>query len=113
MIYIKIQTKVNSAKKKKPFLIKILSIFIPKANPDYENKIDLVSDWLLEFRSDNSTPNREIGLDNHKKVLVKMPHKENYGYWTDNTMTLNDFKNSFETKKIPQEFFELKWKELH
>lgn len=118
MIYVKItmdkdlKDSSEKVKKKKSFLVRILSMFIPIANPDYEDKIDLVSDWLLEFETESSTPNREIGLSSQNKVLMKMPYKNNYGYWCDNNLIYKDFKKSFTTVVINKSLFDDKWKEL-
>lgn len=32
-----------------------------------------------------------------------MPYKNNYGYWTDNNLKLNDFKTTFVTSEISAE----------
>jgi hypothetical protein len=41
---------------------------------------------------------------------MKMPNKENYGYWTDNSLRLDDFKQHFNVSEINKESFELHWK---
>jgi hypothetical protein len=87
----------------------ILYRIFPIANPDFDKKIDDVRIWLLEFDSNNGTPTREIGLDANEQVIAKMPYNENYGYWTDNNMTLKDFSNQFQVIEISQDFFEQKW----
>lgn len=87
-----------------------LELIIPKANPDYEKKIDSVVYWLLEFESKRSTPEREIGLDSNEEVIVKMPYKNNYGYWVDNSLTLEGFQKTFKVEEITKEYFDEKWK---
>lgn len=87
-----------------------LGIIIPKANPDYDDRIGLVNYWLLEFENKDSVPNREIGLGVNEDVILKMPYKKNYGYWVDNSLTFSDFKNTFEAVEITNEYFEEKWK---
>jgi hypothetical protein len=88
---------------------KTLSLFIPIANPDFESKIDAVSDWLIEFENGNEYPNREIGLNTSGKPIMVMPWKKNYGYWIDNNLLLKDFKSKFDAIDIAEEEFEKYW----
>ena len=84
----------------KKAVIGIVSAVIPKANPDFEDKIDFVETWIVELDDETGIPEREIGMDKDGRIIVKMPFKNNYGYWTDNNLLLADFKNHFETKEI-------------
>lgn len=93
----------------KKALIGILSTFIPKANPDFDNKIDEVKYWLVECDNESGIPEREIGLDKEGRVILKMPYKDNYGYWTDNNLLLNDFKEYFVVSEISKDSFEQSW----
>ena len=81
----------------KKAIIGIVSSIIPKANPDFENKIDLIETWIVELDNETGIPEREIGMDKDGRIIVKMPFKDNYGYWTDNNLLLTDFKDSFNT----------------
>ena len=38
-----------------------------------------------------------------------MPYNDNYGYWTDNNLLLNDFKKHFVVTEISKEIFEKSW----
>lgn len=100
----------------KLFLLKsfvnVLKVVIPQANPDYEQRIDDVKYWLLEFDDENPYPVREVGLDENEQSIVKMPYKKNYGYWTDNELKLEDFKKSFNTEAIEKDYFIEKWNDL-
>ena len=87
----------------------VLSAIIPKANPDFENKIVFVKSWLVELDSDTGIPEREIGLDINEQVILKMPFQNNYGYWTDNNLILKDFKEHFKTSEISNAEFEKYW----
>lgn len=87
----------------------ILTTVIPKANPDYENEIDKVKSWLIELETETGIPQREIGLDNLGKPILKMPYKDNYGYWTENNLLLDDFKKHFQVREIDPTMFETKW----
>jgi len=79
----------------KKLLVGVLTTIIPKANPDFEDKIDEVKYWLVECDNESGIPEREIGLDKEGRVILKMPYKDNYGYWTDNNLLLKDFKRTF------------------
>ncbi|MEP6262818.1 MAG: hypothetical protein ABJ092_14675 [Gillisia sp.] len=94
----------------KSAIIGILSSIIPKANPDFDAKIDLVENWLVELDLETGIPEREIGLNKNGQVIVKMPFKKNYGYWTDNNLILKDFKKHFKTSEISNSDFEKYWK---
>lgn len=92
---------------------KIIKSIFPKANPDFDDKIHTVLIWLLEFENEEDFPNKEIGIDENNNVILKMPYKKNYGYWTDNNLKYNDFINLFNAEIINAEEFERKWNELH
>lgn len=96
---------------KKAF-IDILTKIIPKANPDFDDKIDDVQYWLVECVLETGTPEREIGLNKEGLVILKMPFKNNSGYWTDNNLLLNDFKEHFAASEISKESFEQNWERL-
>ena len=87
----------------------ILTTIIPIANPDFENKIDEVSTWLIEFEGDSYYPNREVGLDILDNPIMIMPWQKNYGYWTDNNLTIENFRSHFNTIDISKEEFERYW----
>ncbi|MBD8019098.1 hypothetical protein H9628_11505 [Weeksellaceae bacterium Sa1CVA4] len=93
----------------KKALVGILTSIIPKANPDFEGKIDEVQYWLVECDNETGIPEREIGLDKEGRVILKMPHKDNSGYWTDNNLLLNEFKEHFNVSEISRESFEQSW----
>jgi hypothetical protein len=93
----------------KKTLISVLTTIIPKANPDFEEKIENVKYWLVELESETGIPQREIGIDAGNKVIMIMPYKNNYGYWTDNNLLLDDFKEHFNVSEISKENFEQLW----
>ena len=88
-------------------LSKVLSL-VPIANPDYEPKLHLVREWLIEF-DDDGRPNREVGLDSHGFPIVSGPDDRNYGFWPDTNMLLNDFAGD----PIEKALFEAVWKQAH
>ena len=111
-IKIKISSQEWKISKFQSIFLKILYIVFPVANPDFEKVIDQVREWYIEFDEDEPIPIREIGVDENSKVIAKMPYKNNYGYWTDNSLTYDDFLERFDTTEISQADFEDKWKEL-
>lgn len=113
MIYLKIKEPDGTVKKEgfiKRSIQFFLELIIPKANPDYDGKISFVTYWLLEFEGKDSVPDREIGLGINEEVILKMPYRNNYGYWVDNNLTFEDFQDTFEAEEITREYFEEKWK---
>ncbi|MEH1009462.1 hypothetical protein VDP25_17115 [Winogradskyella sp. ECml5-4] len=93
----------------KKALIGIFGAIIPKANPDFENKFDLVEKWIIELDNETGIPEREIGMDKKGRIIVKMPFKKNYGFWTDSNLVFSDFKGQFSTSKITRDTFENYW----
>jgi len=92
-------------------LEKIARKIIPLANPDFEAKILETNIWLIEFDNEN-IPVREIGINNLNEPIMIMPYKNNYGFWTDNNLKLQDFKNGFEFYEIDGDAFENNWKKF-
>lgn len=93
----------------KKVFIGIIEKVIPKANPDFESKIASVVRWMLELETETGIPQREIGIDKEGEVIMIMPFKNNYGYWTDNNLLLNDFITRFNAAEISIETFERLW----
>jgi len=83
--------------------------FIPQANPDFDNRIYDVAEWQLEIDPSNSLPNREIGKDVTGKIILIMPWRENYGYWTDNSITIDYFVDHFKAIGIDKSEFDNNW----
>lgn len=90
-------------------ITRLVYFFKLSANPDYDEKINEVEYWVLEFENKNEFPIREIGLDKNKNIILKMPYKNNYGYWTDNNMRYEDFLSSFKCKIVSEDYFNKKW----
>ena len=80
--------------------------FIPKANPDYENKLHLVKEWVIEF-DESGLPDREIGLDLNGNLVLSGPNSNNYGFWLDSNMLFKDFQGT----NCSAEFFDQTWRE--
>ena len=54
-------------------LARILTLIIPKANSDFDGKIDRVKQWILEFEEDDGIPTSEIGLNKSGEIIMIMP----------------------------------------
>jgi hypothetical protein len=91
--------------------MKIFYFFRLTANPDYDSKIKDVFYWLVEYDEEN-IPTREIGLDENDNVILKMPYKKNYGFWTDNELLYDDFISRFSAIKVDNSYFNDRWNEL-
>ena len=86
--------------------------FIPVGNSSFEDIIDEVSQWLVEFKNGEKYPNREIGLNVFQHPIMIMPWRRNYGYWIDNNLLLDDFKSNFKAVEITEEEFENHWQQF-
>lgn len=80
-------------------VIRILLFFIPRANPEYESKMHLVREWLIEF-DQAGNPVREIALDEQGQFLFGGPNSRNYGFWPDTNMRLDDFEGEPFEKEV-------------
>lgn len=92
----------------KNLIVKILGFVLPKANPDFEDLYDNVKKWKIEFNISKNYTERELGFDKNENLIVIAPYKSNYGFWTDNNLTLDDYKN-FKPTKITKEEFDNDW----
>lgn len=113
MIYLTFLNK-NKGKKGSSFFMKcvefMLSLFIPRANPTLEDNINKVHTWYIEYDTEEKYTRREIGLDENEVVVFKAPYSDNYGFWCDVDMNLDDYYRCFEPHKIPREEFDKLWK---
>ncbi|MEM6814199.1 MAG: hypothetical protein AAF600_07350 [Bacteroidota bacterium] len=103
-------TKGEKESHVKSFIARTLSFFLPKANPDFDNLYDDVVTWILEFENPEY-PNREIGLDEDEKVIVKGPYRKNLGFWIDTDMRLKDFEK-YKPEVVDASLFENQWEEI-
>jgi hypothetical protein len=93
----------------KRIILWFVNFILPKANPEFDDIIKNVKYWFLEFENENEFPTREIGLDCDGRIIMKMPYKNNYGYWTDNNLRIKDFDRLFKVQYIDKKEFEDKW----
>ena len=93
----------------KDSLTKVLTTIIPKANPDFDDKIRDVRHWILEVDDEEGRPEREIGLDDQGNVMMIMPWQKNYGFWTDSNVLVDDLAKSHEMDFVDKDYFERLW----
>lgn len=89
-------------------LWRAILFFVPRANPDYDKKMHLLHEWLIEF-DEAGNPGREIGLDAQGEPVLAGPDARNYGFWLDTNMTLKNF----ERNDVDAELFEALWNQFH
>jgi hypothetical protein len=92
--------------------MKVFSLIVPKANPDFEGKIQDVRQWILEVNDKEGTPDREIGLDDTGNVMMIMPWRNNYGFWTDSNVLVDDLAKSHEMQFVNRQEFESLWNDF-
>ena len=97
-----LQRKIENA------VIKIFTALIPKANPDFENLLPKVVYWKVEYSISEDASMREIGFDKNETSIVAMPLGKNYGFWTDNHLTIEDYEH-FSPTRISAEEFNADW----
>ena len=85
----------------------LLGHVLPKANPDIEDKFDLVAKWWLEV-NDRGQPEREIGFDKSGQAIVLGPIGDNFGFVTDSPVMFESEEND---AQVQREFHKL-WAEL-
>ena len=83
---------------------RILKFFLISAS-DYEKKMHLVWEWLIEF--ENGIPRREIGLDANRTPILAGPDERNDGFWAYTNIHFKDFLG--ESERISEEEFEQVW----
>jgi len=109
MLYFKFEVSIGRKTKDtilEKIIVWVLRHFVPMANPTLENNLDSVKEWYIEYDDIEKFTNREIGVAENGLVVFKAPFEENWGYWCDNDMTMDDYKklnihlvskNEFET----------------
>jgi len=86
-------------------LLRAVLFFIPRAIPDYEPKLHLVREWVVEC-DESGEPWREVGLDASGEPVVSGPDDRNYGFWCDTNARQEDLKG----ESISKEEFEEQWR---
>lgn len=115
--YVKFDTTNFNARVKNSFALnsivngihKVIASIFPYFNSDYDEVINNVNIWLIEFEKNTQHPNREIGIDQNNKVITKSPWRGRYAYWADINLKLSDFKRKFNAKEINEQEFEHLW----
>lgn len=108
-IEIEVKPKSTNPQKKSNILGKLLGKIFPHKPSEQDN----VKYWVLEFEYNDwdykYEVKREIGLDENKVPILKLPNERNeLGYWMDEDLDYDYFKNHFEIKEVlPEHFFKL------
>lgn len=88
----------------------LLNHFMPMANPTLDKNLGYVKEWYIEYDDVEEYANREVGVAENGLVVFKAPFEENWGYWCDNDMTMDDYRN-LNIHAISKEAFEKLWNE--
>jgi hypothetical protein len=91
---------------------KILTKLIPKANPDFDEQIQNVKEWILEVDDEDGMPMREVGLDDKGNAIMIMPWKENYGFWSDSLFSVDNLATSYAITFSNKAEFDKLWEEF-
>ena len=113
MLYFKLEYQYSIAQKAtfwEKIIDRLLSHFVPMANPTLEENLGYVKEWYLEYDDVEEYTNREVGVAENGLVVFKAPFEENLGYWCDNDMTMDDYRN-LNIHSISKEAFEKLWNE--
>ncbi|AWA29435.1 hypothetical protein HYN48_04665 [Flavobacterium magnum] len=116
--------KIRFPNKKKisfwSFIGKFLELTIPKSKKDFIEKLDIVFEWYIEYNDVEDYIEREMGLDENRSVILKMPNDKNYGFWIDTHLDLAYYFNHFDAKLISENEFCIKmggvaprWRKRH
>lgn len=118
MTYLKFKEKRDAFSEDKDsfwlkLLVKVLSLIIPSANPDFDSLYGFVETWYIEYdeQEEKDGTIREVGRDSYGRIIVKDPDDRNYGYWTDVNGGINDYIEKMNAEYITQEEFESVWNE--
>ena len=90
-------------------LLNVVKKVLPIANPDFEEAIQNVTTWYVEY--DDTVYNhvlREIRQDAKNNIIVKMPDERNSGFWADSDFDLSVYA-SFNLTYISKIEFEKLW----
>ena len=106
MRYLRTQLATDWPKERplKAKVLRALLFFVPLGNPDYESRMHLVREWLVEFDVSDE-PWREVGLGEDGEPVLAGPDDRNYGFWCDTNMKWADFTG----EGITQDQFEAQW----
>lgn len=113
MLYFKLEYQYSIVPKAtfwEKIIDRLLSHFVPMANPTLEENLGYVKEWYLEYDDVEEYTNREVGVAENGLVVFKAPFEENWGYWCDNDMTMDDYRN-LNIHAISKEAFEKFWNE--
>jgi hypothetical protein len=76
----------------------------PLANPDFEDVYPRVCNWWVEINA-AGVPQRELGFDDSREMIVAGPIGRNMGFWTDSAMVFE----VADYQVVPNDEFESAW----
>jgi hypothetical protein len=81
--------------------VELLSSFLPRANPDFEEAYQGVAHFWLEINGDGEVL-REIGFDTNGQAVTIAPYLNNYGIFTDSGSPIQAASSDLD----PQDFLD-------
>lgn len=108
MIYFSFKYSNSPKSYNSNIISRILKKIIPQANPNFDDKYQFVDNWYIEYDEVEEITEREVGTDTKGVVIVKAPFKDNFGFWVDNNLKMEDY-SKFSIKHIYSEDFNQLW----
>lgn len=100
---------IENKNRKNSNFFNLLEWLIPKGNPIFEDSINNVIIWLIEYENDSKCVIREIGLNNDLEIISLGPFKNDVGYWTDSDIDIDYIMNNFKYINISRNEFNKTW----
>ncbi len=82
MLYFKLEYQYSIAQKAtfwEKIIDRLLSHFVPMANPTLEENLDYVKEWYIEYDDVEKYANREVGMAENGWWCSKLPLKKTGG----------------------------------
>jgi len=86
---------------------RLLTLLLPRANPDYADQYTRIRVWWLEV-DEAGAPLRELGLDAAGEPVVGGPIGDNAGFWAESAMVFD--QPPYE--EVGRAAFEAAWEKL-
>jgi len=107
-VFLKVLEDADGRSEKPGPIWRVLSLILPKANPDFEDLYREVGYWFLEVENEKIV--REIGFSKQGAPIVIGPYGRNFGMWTDSPILLDPLESGYE--EIQEKDFEKYWLEF-
>ena len=84
----------------------VLEHFWGDCNPDLAANSEHITTWYIEYDDVKyNLPIKEFGIDANGKVLFLAPSKRNRGFWCDEDLNIEYYKEKFDIRFITAEEF--------